>query len=270
MSTKSGSAKGFSGARTTKRFFAKGFFAAGIPAAARATEFIAWGAAAELLGPAMLLRFSRRMEESRAWVGDGFQRKIIGIFGFEAIRRRRAARARAVLAVAAAMPAAGGGGLITKGWPAGTLLDKRSRLRRNRCGLSGHERGTRLRFYFQLPAKLLYFFFDQHPVAALRNAFEIQRAEGDALQFFDGMFFREEHAAENIFFGILQGDFVPEIFGVAAGGVGLAHGANGRTGIAAEAFELVHQQAALNFNVVALLEIGPVFQHFRGEVAVVS
>ena len=54
------------------------------------------------------------------------------------------------------------------------------------------------------------------------------------------MFFGEEDAAENVFFGILQGDFIPEIFCVAAGGIGLANGANGGSGIAAEALQISH------------------------------
>ncbi len=74
----------------------------------------------------------------------------------------------------------------------------------------------------------------------MRQAFQRERAQPDAFQFFDGMFFGEEDAAENIFFGILQGNFIPEIFGVAAGGVGLANGADGSGGIAAEALKISH------------------------------
>jgi hypothetical protein len=84
------------------------------------------------------------------------------------------------------------------------------------------------------------------------------------------MFFCEEDAAENVFFGVLQGNFIPEIFGVTASGVGLANRADGSGGVAAEALELVHHEAAFYFYVVMLLEIGPVFQHFGGEVAVVG
>jgi hypothetical protein len=84
------------------------------------------------------------------------------------------------------------------------------------------------------------------------------------------MFFGEEDAAKNIFFGILQGDFIPEILSVAARGVGLANGADGGAGVAAESFELVHHEAAFNFHVVMLLKIGPVFQHFGGEISIVG
>jgi hypothetical protein len=84
------------------------------------------------------------------------------------------------------------------------------------------------------------------------------------------MFFGEEDAAENVFLGILQGDFVPEIFGVAAGGIGLANGADGGSGVAAQALELFHHETAFDFYVVVLLQIAPVFQHFGGEVAVVG
>jgi len=54
------------------------------------------------------------------------------------------------------------------------------------------------------------------------------------------MLFGKEDAAENVFLGILQGDFIPEIFGVAAGGIGLANGADGSGGIAAEALKISH------------------------------
>jgi hypothetical protein len=84
------------------------------------------------------------------------------------------------------------------------------------------------------------------------------------------MFFGEKDAAENIFFGILQGYFIPEIFRVTASGVGLSNGANGSGGIAAEAFEISHHESAFNFYVVMLLKIGPIFQHFGGEIAVVG
>jgi hypothetical protein len=84
------------------------------------------------------------------------------------------------------------------------------------------------------------------------------------------MFFGEEDAAENVFFGILQGDFIPEIFRVAPCGVGLANRVNGGGSIAAEALEISHHEAAFDFYVVMLLEVGPVFQHFGGEIAVVG
>jgi hypothetical protein len=84
------------------------------------------------------------------------------------------------------------------------------------------------------------------------------------------MFFGEEDAAQNVFFGILQGDFIPEIFRVAARGVGLANSANGGGGVATQAFEIFHHETAFNFYVVMLLEVGPVFQHLGGEVAIVG
>ena len=84
------------------------------------------------------------------------------------------------------------------------------------------------------------------------------------------MFFREEDAAENVFFGILQGDFVPEIFCVPARGVGLANGADGGSSVATEALEIIHHETPFYFYVVMLLKIGPVFQHFGGEIAVVG
>jgi hypothetical protein len=83
------------------------------------------------------------------------------------------------------------------------------------------------------------------------------------------MFFGKEDAAENVFFRILQGDFIPEIFCVTACGVRLAHRTDGGGGIAAQAFEIVHHETAFDFYVVMLLKVGPVFQHFGGEIAIV-
>ena len=136
--------------------------------------------------------------------------------------------------------------------------------------LAGHVGSARLGFYFQRAAKIGDFFFDEQAVAALRNTIQTERAEADAFQFFNGMLRGGKHAAQNIFFGILQSDFIPEISGVATGGVGLAHGADRRTGIAAEALQLSQHQAAFNFHVIGLLKIGPVFEHFGGEVAVIG
>jgi hypothetical protein len=84
------------------------------------------------------------------------------------------------------------------------------------------------------------------------------------------MFFGEEDAAENVFFGILQGDFIPEIFRVATCGVGLANGADRGGGVAAQALELFHHETAFDFYVVMLLKVGPIFQHFGGKIAVIG
>ena len=84
------------------------------------------------------------------------------------------------------------------------------------------------------------------------------------------MFFGEEDAAENVFFGVLQGNFIPEIFSVTASGVGLANGADGGAGVAPQAFKLFHHETAFDFYVVMLLKVGPVFQHFGSEIAVIG
>ena len=53
-------------------------------------------------------------------------------------------------------------------------------------------------------------------------------------------------------------------------GVRLANGANDGVGVAAKALQIAHQQAAFDFYVIHLREIGPIFQHFGGEIAVVG
>jgi hypothetical protein len=84
------------------------------------------------------------------------------------------------------------------------------------------------------------------------------------------VFFGEEDAAEDVFFGVLEIHFVPEIFGVTAAGVGLADGAEFGSGVAAEAVEVAHQETAFYFYMVELLEMRPVFEHGGGEIAVIG
>jgi hypothetical protein len=104
----------------------------------------------------------------------------------------------------------------------------------------------------------------------LRQAFQGKRPQPDALQFFHRMPFGKKHAAQNILFRILQGHFIPEIFRMPASRVRLTHRADSSAGIASQSLQVAHHQAPLNFHVIHLLKIRPVFQHFGGEVAVVG
>ena len=70
-------------------------------------------------------------------------------------------------------------------------------------GFTGHKRAARLWFCFQCGAKLGNFFFDEQAVTALRQPFQGEGAQGDAFEFFDGMFFGEKHAAKNVLPGVL-------------------------------------------------------------------
>jgi len=110
----------------------------------------------------------------------------------------------------------------------------------------------------------------QEAVAALGDAFEGQKAEGDALHFFDGMQFLEEGAAEGVEFGAGGGDFVPEIGGAAASGIGLADGAEAGAGFLAETIEFFQREAALDFDVVDLRKMGPGFEYGGSEIAIVG
>ena len=110
----------------------------------------------------------------------------------------------------------------------------------------------------------------EEAVAALGDAFEGEMAEGDAFYFFDGMQFLEEGSAENIEFGTGGVDFVPEIGGAAAGGIGLADGAEARAGFLAETIEFFEGEAALDLDVINLRKMGPGSEHGGGEVAIVG
>ena len=110
----------------------------------------------------------------------------------------------------------------------------------------------------------------EEAVAALGDAFEGEMAQGDALHFFDGMQFLEEGAAEDIEFSAGGVDFVPEIGGAAAGGIGLADGAEARAGFLAETIEFFEGEAALDLDVINLRKMGPGSEHGGGEVAIVG
>lgn len=112
--------------------------------------------------------------------------------------------------------------------------------------------------------------FLQEAVAALGDTFQGEMAEGDAFHFFDGMQFLEEGAAENVEFGAGGVDFVPKIGGAAAGGIGLADGAEARAGFLAETIEFFEGEAALDLDVIDLRKVAPGFEHGGGEVAIVG
>jgi hypothetical protein len=110
----------------------------------------------------------------------------------------------------------------------------------------------------------------EEAVAALGDAFEGEMAEGNAFHFFDGMQFLKEGAAENVEFGAGGVDFVPEIGGAPASGIGLADGAEARASVLAETIEFFEGEAALDLDVIDLRELGPGFEHGGGEIAIVG
>jgi len=112
--------------------------------------------------------------------------------------------------------------------------------------------------------------FAEKAVAAGGDAFKGERTQADALHFFDGMAFAEEHAAEHVHFCTEHAYLIPEIGSVTTGGVGLANGAEFGAGFLTEAFKFFEGEAALDLDVVELRKIRPVFEHLRGEAAVVG
>jgi hypothetical protein len=131
-------------------------------------------------------------------------------------------------------------------------------------------RSSRFRFYFQRAPEVRDFFLHQQTVAALRQTFQIKRPKPDAFQFFHRMPFREKHAAQNIFLGILQRYLVPEIFRMTPRRVRLTHRADSPAGVASQPFKAAYQQPALNFHVIHLLKICPVLQHFCRKIPIVG
>ena len=112
--------------------------------------------------------------------------------------------------------------------------------------------------------------FVEQAVAAGGDAFEREPTQADALHFFDGMIFAEEHAAEGVHFCAEHACLIPKIGSVTTGGVRLANGAEFGAGFLAEAFKFFEVEAPLDLDVVELRKIRPVFEHLRGEAAVVG
>ena len=112
--------------------------------------------------------------------------------------------------------------------------------------------------------------FLQEKIAALRNAYDGEMAERNALHFFDRMQILEERAAENLESGAGGVDFVPKIGGAATRGVGLADSAEARAGFFAQTIQFIEREAALDLDVIDLRELGPGFKNGGGEIAIVG
>ncbi len=112
--------------------------------------------------------------------------------------------------------------------------------------------------------------FFEEEVAALGDAFQGEMGEGDALYFFDGMQLLEEGTAENVELGAAGVDFVPEIGGAAASGIGLADSAEARAGFLAKTIEFLERETALDLDVINLRKMRPGFEHGGGEIAIVG
>jgi len=110
----------------------------------------------------------------------------------------------------------------------------------------------------------------EEAVAAAGDVFDGERAEADAMNFFDGVMFAEKSAPEGFEFGAEHADFVPIVGGVAAHGVGLANDFHFDAGLLVEALDVGERKHALDFEMIGLLEMIPVFEELGGEVAIVG
>jgi hypothetical protein len=84
------------------------------------------------------------------------------------------------------------------------------------------------------------------------------------------MIFFEERALKGVEAGARELHFVPEVGGVTARGVGLTKSPELRAGVLAKTFEIFEGEASLNFDVEELLQIRPVLEHGRSNVAIVG
>ena len=114
------------------------------------------------------------------------------------------------------------------------------------------------------------FFLFEEAVSATRNAFNEQRTEADAHDFFHGVMFTEEHGAERFEFGTLHRELIPEVGAVAARGFRLANGFQVDAHFPADAIEIGKREHAFDFYMKSLVDVIPVFEKLCGEVTVIG
>ena len=141
---------------------------------------------------------------------------------------------------------------------------------KNRSWLAGLGFGDGLGRFFGRLGEEFHFAFFEEAVAAAGDAFDRERTEADAHDFFDGMVLAKEGAAEGLEFGALHLHLVPIILAAGAGGFGLTDGLEFDADFLAEALEVVEGKHAFYLDVVSLLEMIPVFEELGGEIAVVG
>ncbi len=110
----------------------------------------------------------------------------------------------------------------------------------------------------------------ERAVAATGDALHRQRSQGDANPLFDGVASFVHHVAQGFFFRVAHADFVPIVSGMAACGIGLAKGLHADASFLSEVREFVARQHAFHLDVVALLDMFPIFEESGGEVAVIG
>jgi hypothetical protein len=114
------------------------------------------------------------------------------------------------------------------------------------------------------------FFLFEETVAATGDVFDGERAEANAVDFFDRVMLAKQQAAKRFELGAEHADFIPIVSRVAAHGVGLADDFHFDAAFLAETFDIGKGEHAFDLEVIGLLEMIPVFEKLRGEVTVIG
>src|SRR6266581_8047878 len=122
---------------------------------------------------------------------------------------------------------------------------------------------------FHHPRQHCGFLLLQHPVSPPRNPFHRQRPQADALQFFQRVLFLEQHAPQLFFLRIPHPHFVPIILRASARRVRLAHRLHLHANLFAQPLQVRQRQHAFHLHLIDLLQLRPVLQHLRRQVAVI-
>src|SRR6266481_2259443 len=134
--------------------------------------------------------------------------------------------------------------------------------------------------FFKLSQSLRFFLLNQ-PVSPPRYSLHRQRPQPDALQLLHRMLLLDQHAPHLFFLRIPHPHFVPEIrrpparrggpavAGASARCVRLPHRLHPYANLFSQPLQVRQRQHSFHFDVIDLLQVRPIFQHLRRQVAVI-
>src|SRR6266849_10366381 len=117
--------------------------------------------------------------------------------------------------------------------------------------------------------QLLRFLLLDQPISPPRYSLHRQRPQPDALQLFQRVPLFEQNTPQLFFFGIPHPHFVPIIRRAPPCGVGLTHRFHFRANLFFQPLQVRERQHSLYFDLIDLLQVRPILQHLRRQLAVV-
>src|SRR5947199_7576914 len=119
------------------------------------------------------------------------------------------------------------------------------------------------------PSQLLRFFLLDQPVSSPRYPLQRQRPQSDAFQFFQRVFFLEQHAPQLFLLRIPHAHFVPIIRRSPPRSIRLPHRLHLHANFFSQTLQVHECQHAFHFHLIDLFQLRPLVQHFRRQVAVI-